>query len=184
MADIQLIIGCMFSGKSTELIRRINKYKSVNKNVVLLNSSLDSRTGNSISTHDNEVHEAVKVDSLVSFFVNCSTFDEIDVIGIDEAQFFKDLYTFLIMIEKLNIKVIVAGLDGDYERKRFGQILDCIPISNSVTKLTALCQHNTSTSSKCAKKALFSKRVINDVSQVCIGASDKYIPVCREHYLN
>lgn len=184
MADIQLITGCMFSGKSTELIRRVNIYKSVNKNIIVLNSSLDSRTCDAISTHDNKTIKAHKTDSLIGFYSNYSKLNEIDVFAIDEAQFFQDLFDFLIMIEKNKIIVIVAGLDGDYKRQKFGQILDCIPICSSVTKLTALCQHTTSDSCKCANKALFSKRIHNDVSQVCIGAGDKYIPVCREHYLN
>jgi len=182
MANIQLIIGCMFSGKSTELIRRVNTYKSVNKTVLLINSSFDSRTCNSIQTHDNTKIDALKSNSLLSLR-NSLNFEELDVIAIDEAQFFPDLYDFLIFIEKFNLIVIVAGLDGDYKREKFGQILDCIPISNSITKLTALCQFSIDDSSKCAKHAVFSKRLTNDENQVSIGSSDKYIPVCREHYM-
>lgn len=182
MANIQLIIGCMFSGKSTELIRRVNTYKSVNKEIILINNSLDIRTSNFIETHDKTKMDAIKTDKLLDL-IKTLNFDKIDVIAIDEAQFFPDLYEFLIYIENFSLIVIVAGLDGDYKREKFGQILDCIPISNSITKLTALCQFPIENNSKCAKRAVFSKRLNNDENQVSIGSSDKYIPVCRYHFL-
>jgi thymidine kinase len=98
------------------------------------------------------------------------------VIGIDEAQFFPDLYEFVVASEKENKKIIIAGLDGDFNRKPFGKILECIPLCDEIVKLTALDKDGT--------PAIFTKR-INDANQeqVCVGAANLYQAVSRKHYL-
>ena len=96
---------------------------------------------------------------------------------IEEGQFFQHLYNFcLLCLEKLKINVIVTGLDGDYQRKPIGEILDLVPIANTVTKLASKC-------SICQQEAIFTHRIVNDSDQVLIGGSDKYIPLCRNHYI-
>ena len=93
---------------------------------------------------------------------------------INEGQFFEDLYEVVdILVNKYNKIVYVGGLDGDYKMKKFGNILDLIPICDSVEKLTAIC-------SSCKSTAAFTKRITEEDEQLLIGSSDKYIPVCRK----
>ena len=177
MAKVEIIIGPMFSGKSTELIRRCHRYECINKNVLIINSKLDTRCDdNNVKTHSNQLHKAIKTDKLLS--LDSALFENIDTIGIDEAQFFPDLPEFIFRMENRDITIIIAGLDGDFRRKPFGKILECIPLAESVTKLTAMCSI-----SKDGTPGSFTKRIGNYNSIVDIGADDKYHTVCRKHYL-
>ena len=173
---IEIIVGSMFSGKSTELIRRCHRYKCIDKNVLIINSILDTRcNSNEVQTHNNQVHKALKVDCLMN--ISNDILKYIDIIGIDEAQFFDDLPEFLLRVETLNKIVIVAGLDGDFKRNSFGKILECIPLADTVTKLTAMCSI-----CKDGTPAIFSKRICDDDNIINVGAIDKYVAVCRNHY--
>jgi thymidine kinase len=95
---------------------------------------------------------------------------------INEGQFFDDLYDCVIDMLKENKQVYIAGLDGDFERKKFGQILDLIPHCDEVTKLTSLCSI-----CKNGKPGIFSLRLSRETKQTVVG-SDNYIPVCRNCY--
>lgn len=174
---IEIILGCMFSGKSTELLRRVNRYESIGKNILLINHNNDIRTGNNVSTHTNYTKPATKTNSLLSL-INTTEFLKADVIGIDEAQFFTDLYQFIIQIEKYNKIIIVAGLDGDYQRKPIGQILEIIPLCDSIVKLTALDME-----SKDGSLGIFTKRLISSSQQILVGSVDTYMAVSRNNYL-
>ena len=105
--------------------------------------------------------------------------DAIDVIGIDEAQFIPDLVEFVTSAaDVLGKTVIVAGLDGDFLRRPFGQVIQCIPYANSVTKLDAMC-------SMCCDgtPASFTKKLdMDDTSIICVGSGEKFVSVCRMHY--
>lgn len=174
---LELIIGCMYSGKSTELMRRCLRYKSIGKSIVFINHSNDTRTGKSIKTHENIVCDALKFDNLMSFME--SNYNKYDVIGIDEAQFFPDLLEFIQKAERvLNKTIIVAGLDGDYQRKPMGQILNIIPLCDTVHKLTALDMMDNDGS-----VGLFTKRIVDSDSQILVGDTDKYIAVSRKNFL-
>ena len=178
---IDIITGCMFSGKSTELIKIINKYKILNKEIIAINHSKDDRYGkNSIITHNKLKVECISIDSLMKIKTNKEYgYDRCDVIVIEEAQFFEDLYNFVIdAADKDHKIVIVAGLDGDSNREIFGDILRLIPLCDTITKLSALCvvcQDGT--------PANFSKRIVDIKGQELIGSNKEYIPVCRKHYL-
>jgi len=176
---IEIILGCMFSGKSTELLRRCNRYKAIGKNILLINHTNDTRTENKIKTHNNITQEAVKLNKLSELFSDHSKLlNEADVIGIDEAQFFDDLHNFVEKAESYNKIIIISGLDGDSNRKPFGEILMCIPLCDEVVKLTAmdmLCHDGT--------PAIFTKRISEDKQQVCVGSNDKYLAVSRQNYL-
>lgn len=176
MANIQIIIGSMFSGKSTELIRRCSTYEAIGKSVTIINHAYDTRCDDEVLTHSNTKHKAIKTKSL-----NDLDFCPMpDVLGIDEAQFFGDLYEFVRSIEDMNIVVIIAGLDGDFLRRPFGRILECIPLCDSITKLNAMC-------SICRDGTLGSftkKRDDANDKVVDIGAGDKFQAVCRKHYTN
>ena len=175
MLEYDIIIGPMFSGKSTELYRRINRFHSIGKRVLIVNHQNDTRTAG-ISTHDGREYSAIKC----SHLMNLKDILNYDVIGIDEAQFFSDLYEFICNIEKTDKKVVVAGLDATSDRVPFGDynILKTIPLCNSIVKLNALCMVSND-----GTLASFTKRISDDQGEVCIGANDKYIAVCRKHFL-
>ncbi|KAL5071346.1 hypothetical protein RYX36_022233 [Vicia faba] len=141
----------MFAEKTPSLISRMQSESADRRNVAIIKSSKDTRYG---------------WDSIL------------DVIGIDEAQFFDDLYDFCREAADHDGKtVIVAGLDGDFLRRSFGSVLDIIPLADSITKLTARCEI-------CGKNALFTLRKTQDTQVELIGGVDVYMPVCRQHYVN
>ena len=169
----------MFSGKSSKLIKRIQMAKVLfGDKILIINHTNDNRytTESDICSHNKESVPSVSVKSL-SPLTDTIKYHESKAIFIDEAQFFDDLYDFTITALNHNKLVVVCGLDGDYERKPFGQILSLIPLSDSVCKLSALCNRcNNGTS------AIFSKRIGNGSAQILIGSVEEYEPVCRYHY--
>ena len=178
---VEIILGCMFSGKSTELLRRCNRYRAIGKNIILINHVVDTRTDSSIKTHDGTKNEAIKLTNLMSLIQDKqyrNILYESSVIGIDEAQFFDDLVEFVLAIERLNKIVIIAGLDGDSKRQPFGQILQCIPLCDTVVKLTAMDMVK-----KDGSAAIFTKRVNQDKQTVLVGAEESYQAVSRESFL-
>tara|TARA_B110001450_G_scaffold229925_1_gene230855 strand:+ start:313 stop:927 length:615 start_codon:yes stop_codon:yes gene_type:complete len=178
MADtrIEVIIGPMFSGKSTELIRRTSCYKAIGKKILRINHLNDTRTDDNIQTHSNIKKNAIKVSSLMTL-VNNSNFISSEVIGIDEAQFFDDLYEFIITIEPLGKIIIVSGLDGDFKRRPIGQILQIIPLCDEVVKLHALDMVD-----KDGSPGIFTKRLSENNELIVIGAENEYMAVSRKNY--
>lgn len=150
-----------------------------NKKIALVKSDRDTRySRNEITTHDGLARRCHAVNTLSQLRSAIGeTYDAVDVIAIDEAQFFPDLLEFCTEASDHEHKqVIVAGLDGDFKRQRFGQVLDLIPVSDSITKLSADCAY-------CGQPALFSLRIAADQRQEVVGGADKYAPVCRHHYV-
>ena len=179
---LELIIGNMFSGKTSELIRRINREKSINKKILVINYINDNRySTNSVATHDNLKINSLKLEKLNDITDNMIL--QYDSFFIDEGQFFTDLYSCVKRLVDTHSKhVVVSGLDGDFARQPFGEIIKLIPICDNVDKLVAYC-------SKCSNGTLapFTKRKNvnvekNNKSVVDIGGIEKYIPVCRYHY--
>jgi thymidine kinase len=175
----------MYCGKTTDLLRQLNIFGEMNMKVLYVNHTIDSRASTSFSTHNamisalGKISHSVKVSDLLG---SLESIREYEVIGIDEAQFFPDLKEAVLqLVEKYNKIVIVAGLNGDYMRQPFGQIIDLIPYSDEVVKLKPFC-------SPCAENnrrmrdAHFTKRIVKEAGQVLIGGHDQYIPVCRECY--
>ncbi|KAM1561677.1 hypothetical protein ACFX13_004753 [Malus domestica] len=150
------------------------------RNVAIIKSIKDTRYGlDSIVTHDGVKLPCWALKDLSSFKQKFTpeAYDKLDVIGIDEAQFFEDLYDFCSeAADHDGKKVIVAGLDGDYLRRSFGSVLDIIPLADSVTKLTARCE-------LCGKRAFFTLRKTEELQTELIGGADVYMPVCRQHYV-
>ena len=175
--NIELYLGSMFSEKSTTLLRKIRQFKAIDLKILNINHGFDTRCDNSIKSHDNIKENAIKCTKLLS--IDEKLLKSVNVITIDEAQFFEDLFDFIKKYENLNITLLISGLDGDFQRNKFGQVLDIIPYCNKVTKLNALC-----TKCKDGTFAHFTNRISqsND-NQVCIGAKDEYEPLCRKHYL-
>ena len=179
--SVNIIIGCMFSGKSTETIRLIRRYKTLgNKNILVINHALDNRYGESvISSHDKVQLKCLSLENL-SEIKEKDEYINSDVIFIEEGQFFKDLYTFVTNAADNDKKTVyVTGLDGDYKREMFGDICKLIPHAENITKLKALCAI-----CKDGTLANFTKRIVNDTKQELIGTDNMYIPTCRFHYLN
>lgn len=179
MGYLELIIGPMYAGKSTELIRIINRYKCLNKNIIIVNHTLNNRYGSDgITTHNKE-----KVDNCISVSklsdIAQPLIDNCNVIIIEELQFFPDAYDNIIDWCDTKEKIVIAaGLDGDFLRNPFGDVLRLIPHAEKITKLCALCK-------KCGDGTIanFSKRTINNKEKTLIGSDDLYEAVCRKHYL-
>lgn len=173
---LSIIMGNMFSGKTSELIRRLKRLKVIGKNILIVNSAKDTRSPEQVlKTHDNVKFNCLKVYDLFDI-LNNPEFDKADIIAIDEAQFFPRLKKFVDCCMSVNKSVILAGLDADSFQRKFGELLDCIPMACEVTKLSALCMRcNNGTPGP------FTKRIVDNKELELIGGSDMYIAVCRGH---
>ena len=181
MGYLKLIIGPMYAGKSTELIRSIRQYKFLNKNVLCINHKINQRYGSSnIITHDKEeITDCISLDKLSSVYLFGKMFKHADVIIIEELQFFEDCYiTIIDFVEKHNKTVICAGLIGDYMRRPFGDVYKLLPIADEIMHIKALCSI-----CKDGTVAPFTKRITDKKEQNIVGSEETYISVCRKHYL-
>jgi len=180
---LHLIMGCMYSGKSTEILKIIRRNKILDKKIMAINHTIDNRYGtNKIISHDKSETECIQISALLPIiqFKNDYKikFHKADIIIIEEAHFFEDLYDFVIQsVDTYNKTVYVVGLNGDFEKKPIGQINKLIPHCDTIQKLDALC-----TMCKDGTFAIFTKRIIDDENQILVGSRDMYIPVCRKHY--
>lgn len=166
----------MFSGKSSELIRRLKRHRVIGDQILVVNSSKDSRNVNSVlQTHDKETFECIKTCNLLELPTG-QLYKNAKVIAIDEAQFFNNLRFFVEEAMKDNKHVILTGLDGDFQQRVFGELLLMIPLADDVTKLKALCMD-------CMDGTLgpFTKRTISNSLQELVGDSSIYRAVCRKH---
>lgn len=179
---LEIILGPMFSGKTTRIIQAYKTYTFIGKKVTVINYIDDNRYHETLlSTHDKIMIPCVQSRTIREIWDPTNPENEIsksDVVLINEGQFFRDLYDCVLeMVEIHNKIVYVCGLDGDFQRGKFGQILDLIPYCDKVEKLTSLCSN-----CKDGTLALFSHRITREDSQIVIG-SDNYIPLCRSCYL-
>lgn len=181
VGGIHVIIGPMFAGKTTALLQRIREEADAGRRVSLVKSDKDNRYAvSAVVSHDGVQMPCVAVPTLASFreHVGEEAYKQMEVIGIDESQFFDDLLEFCQGAADLDNKtVIVAGLDGDFLRRRFGSALDLIPLADSVTKLHARCE-------LCNQPAPFTFRKTVDTETEVIGGADVYMPVCRHHFVS
>ena len=174
---LKIILGPMFSGKTTYLIDKYNELIALNQHAIVINHSLDNRYSNTeVVAHDGKKIACLNIKHLKDLYNGHEDIfsDENKYILINEAQFFDDIVEMVILlVEKYNKYVFISGLDGDFKRKKFGNILDLIPISDEVIKLKSIC--------KCGNAASFSRRISNEKEQISIG-NDNYEPVCRNCY--
>ncbi|CAD8079826.1 unnamed protein product [Paramecium primaurelia] len=169
---ISVIYGPMFSGKTSELMRLVKRFTISERKCVVLNYANDNRYSDDqcISSHDKQYLKAIKVTKLFDAFEKCKDYD---VVAIDEGQFFSDIVEFSEAMANLGKIVIVAALDGTFDRKPFRNILSLIPLAERITKLTAVCWF-------CKKEnASFTKRTIQSQEIELIGGEDCYKPACR-----
>ncbi len=171
---IDLITGCMFAGKSVELLRLVRRFTIANKTVAVINHKKDDRHGgNCIGTHDAATHRAKTSKTLLNAKVEALV-QECDVVAIDEAQFFPDLVTAATAWADSGKIVIVAALDSTFERKPFDNMIGLVP--DSITHLTAVCF-------ECGHDASFSHRTTPETEIELVGAEELYQAVCRPCYV-
>jgi thymidine kinase len=171
--ELQLVFGPMFSGKSTELMRRIRRYSFAQKKCVVCKYAKDQRYAgeHELASHDGNKMMATGCLRLeeVKHLI-----DEYDVIGVDEGQFFPDLAAFCEEAADRGKIVVVAALDGTFERQPFGQVCSLIPKAEKVEKLSAVCKIS-------GQDAAFSRRIGGATDVEVIGGAELYLPVCRAH---
>lgn len=180
--SLQIILGPMFSGKSSELLGTIRKYNAIHWPVLVITHSSDTRYTAipEIVSHDSQRYPAIATSDLQSVLEK-TEFQAAKLVILEEAQFFQGLKQFVLnAVEKCNKDVICVGLDGDAERKPFGELLELIPFCDSVVKRHAFCRRCSSPS-----PALFTYcKTEEKTEQVLVGGSETYEPLCRKHYLN
>lgn len=182
--SLHLILGPMFSGKTSRLIQIYKTTTYIGKRVMVINYLEDTRYHNSMMcTHDNIMLKCALIKNIGDVWRNPTNefYEEIhnaDVVLLNEGQFFGNLFsTVLEMVEKSNKDVYICGLDGDYQRNIFGELTQLIPYCDSIVKLTSLCSH-----CKDGTPALFSYRTSLEKEQKVIGATN-YEPLCRKCYV-
>jgi thymidine kinase len=173
---IEVICGSMFSGKTEELLRRLRRAKIARQRVEIFKPSLDTRySQDEVVSHDRNAILSTPVEHSSNILLLSS---EVEVVGIDEAQFFDDgLVTVCQQLADLGIRVIIAGLDMDFKRVPFGPIPALCAIADDVTKVHAICV-------KCGNLANYSHRLVKNDKQIMLGETEEYQPLCRNCYTN
>ena len=175
MGRIEVICGSMFSGKTKEIIRRINELKNTSLKYKVFKPKLDTRNNkDSIKSHNNIEIPAQSVNKALD---NIDYKNKFDVIVIDEAQFFSDdIVDVCNELANSGKRVIIAGLDMDYSGKPFGPMPYLMAIAEEVTKLHAIC-------SDTRNPALYSYRKLENSNVILIGEKDEYEPLSREAFV-
>ena len=171
---IELVCGSMFSGKTEELIRRMKRAKFAKQKVEIFKPSLDTRYSDvDVVSHDQHSIPSTPIDSSSTIALLSS---DIDVVGIDEAQFLDDgVVDVCNDLANRGVRVIVAGLDMDFQGKPFGPMPALCAIADEVTKVHAICV-------KCGALAYISHRLVANDKRVLLGEQMEYEPLCRECY--
>lgn len=171
---IEVITGCMFSGKTEELIRRLKRATIAHQKVGIFKSAHDKRYSEvNVVSHNANAMDSIPVNEPKAIVQLASGYD---VIGIDEAQFFDDsLVKVCTLLADQGKRVIVAGLDLDYRGLPFGPIPALIAHAEFVTKIHAICL-------RCGNLAHYSFRLARNETQVLVGAEETYEPLCRNCY--
>jgi thymidine kinase len=183
--QLEIVCGPMFSGKTSFLLDKLLLFKELGYSVVYINHMSDTRNVNNYSSHNLLYNNTtldldnVKVAALSSFNP-----EKYDIIGIDEAQFFEAemVGTIVDWVDRQNKYVIVCGLNGTFDRQKFGHVLDLIPFADSVIFKNAYCKeckNDTNT----LERAIFTKHFSKSNNVIDIGGADKYKAVCRACFL-
>lgn len=164
----------MFSGKTEELIRRLNRAIIAKQNVEIFKPVIDNRySQDDVVSHNENAIRSTPVDTASNILLLSGN---VDVIGIDEAQFFDNaLVDVCNTLSNMGIRVIVAGLDMDFQGKPFGPMPQLMAIAEYVTKVHAICM-------RCGSLANFSHRLSLEEKLVVLGEKNEYEPLCRECY--
>ena len=179
---LEVITGCMFAGKTEELIRRINTLQFADKKVIVFKPAIDNRYEEDfIVSHAGSKIRSIAISEAIEIFDHLD--EDVDVVAIDEVQFFDD--KVIDVCEHLaleGLRVMVAGLDMDFKGEPFGVIPTLLTQAEFVTKLTAVC-------TVCGSPATRTQRIIDGEPAsyfdpiVLIGASESYEARCRHHHV-
>ena len=176
MGRIEIICGSMFSGKTEELIRRLKRLKYANQSYKVFKPEIDTRNKINIIKSHSKIEIQAETVSKAKEILDLST--DVDVIGIDEAQFFsEDLVDVCNTLANRGTRVIVAGLDMDFSGKPFGPMPNLMAIAEEVTKVHAVC-------SETGEPALYSYRKGKNDSVVLLGEKDEYEPLSRKAFIS
>ena len=171
---IEVICGSMFSGKTEELIRRLKRAKFAKQKVEIFKPALDTRySEDEVVSHDSNHISSTPLESSTSILLLAT---DVDVVGIDEAQFFDaDLVDVCNELARRGTRVIIAGLDMDFKCQPFGPMPALMSIADEVTKVHAICV-------RCGNLAYVSHRLVSNDKQVLLGEKAEYEPLCRDCY--
>lgn len=174
MGRIEVICGSMFSGKTEELIRRLNRARIARQKVEIYKPLIDTRYSDvNVVSHDSNSVVSTPVDSSQSILLMAT---EADVVGIDEAQFFDEgIVEVCNALADKGKRVIVAGLDMDFKGRPFGSMPALCAVAEDVTKVHAICV-------RCGNLAHVSHRIVECDKQVLLGEQQEYEPLCRHCY--
>ena len=172
--SIEVICGSMFSGKTEELLRRLRRAKIARQTVEIFKPTIDIRYDETdVVSHDKSAIASTPVDNSANILLLSS---QVDVVGIDEAQFFDEgLVEVAQQLADQGVRVVIAGLDMDFRRQPFGPMPGLCAIADSVTKVHAVCV-------ECGRLASYSFRRVQGDQQVMLGELNEYSPLCRTCY--
>ena len=173
--SIEVIAGSMFAGKTEELIRRLRRAKLARQKTEIFKPVIDSRySKDEVVSHDENSISSTSVENSSTILLLSG---DVDVIGIDEAQFFDNgLAEVCTKLADQGIRVIIAGLDMDYKGMPFGPMPSLMAIADYVSKVHAICM-------RCGNVAQFTHRLSADNKQIVLGEKKEYEPLCRSCYL-
>ena len=173
--SIEVICGSMFSGKTEELMRRLRRAKIAGLRTEIFKPTIDTRYAQEeVVSHDRNSIASTPIDTAEALLLLASN---VDVIGIDEAQFFDPRLPQVVeQLADQGIRVILAGLDMDFKRQPFGPMSTLCAIADSVDKIHAICI-------ECGSWASYSYRLVSGQEQVMLGEANEYRPLCRTCYL-
>lgn len=174
VGSIEVVAGSMFSGKTEELIRRLKRAKIAKQVVEIYKPIVDTRYSiEEVVSHDENSIRSTPVENSANILLLSG---DVDVIGIDEAQFFdKGLVDVVVKLANMGIRVIIAGLDMDFKGVPFGPIPGLMAVADHITKVHAICV-------RCGSIAQFSHRLSEKEQVVLLGEKDIYEPLCRSCY--
>ena len=168
---VEVICGSMFSGKTEELIRRLRRAEFAKQKVEIFKPGIDTRYDeNNVVSHEGTTIRSTSVPSSSNLLLLAG---DIEVVGIDEAQFFDDgLPSVCVQLAGQGVRVIIAGLDMDFQGRPFGPMPQLMAMAEFVTKVHAICM-------RCGDLATFSHRTTASQELVVLGETDSYEPLCR-----
>ena len=183
--SLRVVVGPMFAGKTSEIQSVVRRYSCLGKSVLVLTANIDNRYQSQVTAIVNHNQDAVPAHSValdgLGAVLEWPEFAAATAVVVDEAQFFKGcLVDFVRAAVDVHGKhVVVVGLDGDARQAAFGDVLQLIPIADSVEKKTALCK-------RCGDgtPAIFTRALGAHEAQVEVGGSESYEPTCRFHFCN
>lgn len=172
---LEIITGCMFSGKSEELIRRLKRAQIANQSILCFKPVKDNRYAEEqVVSHDSNAQDSIPINDSKEIFQHVE--QGTNVVGIDEGQFFDmDLVDIAQKLALSGKRVVIAGLDLDFRGIPFGPMPNLMAVAEYVTKVHAICPH-------CGNLATHSYRLSEEKDTVVIGEKDKYEPRCRMCY--